>query len=385
MPLELFFDLVFVLAITQTTALIAHEQTWTGVLKGMLVLAAMWWIWTAYSWLTSVLDPEDGIVRLHLAVAMAALLVCAICMPSVFGRHALLFAGAYGLVAFIHLALFLIASREDPGLRRATLGLAAPTVVAVALLAIASQADGTTRIAVWGAAVAIAFGGGLIADSSGWKLQPRHFAERHGAVIIIALGESIVAIGAGVERESLGAQTLVAIVLGVLIAFSMWWLYFDVIATVSARRLAEAEVGSHQNRLARDAYSYLHLPMVAGIVLVALGLGQALARLDAPLGQVPRTALFAGFALYLAGHLLFRWRIVSTLDRERFPEARNLNRERLACALLLLVAAPLLRDASALVLLFALTAAAALLLAYEVRRQGDFRRQVRARIGGHGA
>lgn len=385
MPLELFFDLVFVLAITQTTALIAHDLTWTGALKGMLVLAAMWWTWTGYSWLTSVLDPEDGLVRLHLAVAMAALLVCAICMPAVFGARALLFAAAYGVVAFIHLALFMTASREDAGLRRATLGLAVSTTIAVTLLVLASRVDGGARIAIWVAAVAINYGGALLADSSGWKLQPRHFAERHGAVIIIALGESIVAIGAGVAHESLGAQTLVAIVLGVLVAFAMWWLYFDVIATVSARRLAETEVGSRQNRLARDAYSYLHLPMVAGIVLLSLGLAEALAGLDAPLGQVPRSALFGGFALYLIGHLLFRWRIVSTLDRVRFPQARNLNRERLVCALLLLCAIPLLAGVSALILLFVLTAAAALLVAYEVRRQGDFRRDVRARVGGHEA
>src|SRR5688572_26298736 len=140
-PLELFFDLVFVLALTQCTALMADEPTWEGLAKGMLVLGVMWWSWVGYAWLTSVVNPEEGAVRLVMFVAMAAFLVVALCVPGAFNDEALLFAGAYAVVRFSQIALFLLASRDDPELRRAVWGLLASTAIGVGLLVAASSAD----------------------------------------------------------------------------------------------------------------------------------------------------------------------------------------------------------------------------------------------------
>src|SRR5918992_1569873 len=234
-PLELFFDLVFVLAFTQCTQLMADNPTWEGLAQGMLVLAVVWWAWVGYSWLTSVVEPEEGAVRIAIFGAMAALLVMALALPQVFGEWAGIFAVAYGLVRTGQIVLFLIAAQDDPGLRRSVLGLAASTALAIALIGPAP------------------FG------AEGWKLMPSHFAERHSLVVILALGEAIVAIGVGAD-VGLDAGVIVAAVLGIGVAAAQWWIYFDVVALVTQRRLLEAKPGREQNALARDSYSFLHLP-----------------------------------------------------------------------------------------------------------------------------
>src|SRR3954469_20104458 len=266
-PREVLFDLVFVLAITQCTALMAHHPTWSGLAQGLLVLGMLWWAWTGYSWLTSVIDPEEGAVRLVIFGAMAALLLVSLCVPEAFGDLALAFALIYGAVRSAQIVLFMLASPEDDALRHSVLGLGASTAVAVALLATASLFDGLAQGALWALALLLDMAGPYFFDSEGWKLVPGHFAERHGLIVIIALGESIVAIGVGAAGAlDLGIGTVA--VLGVALAAAQWWLYFDVVALISAKRLSEAEAGRQQNELARDSYSYIHLALVAGIVLV---------------------------------------------------------------------------------------------------------------------
>jgi low temperature requirement protein LtrA len=269
-PLELFFDLVFVLAITQCTALMAAEPTWAGLAKGVLVLGVLWWAWVGYAWLTSVVDPEEGEVRLVMFAAMAALLVVALCVPDAFGDSALLFACAYGVVRGAHIALFLLASRDDPAFRQSVLGLGGGTALGVGLLIAAAFFDGWLQGGLWVLALLLDMGEPFLFGSEGWRLVPHHFAERHGLIIIIALGESIVAIGIGAEF-GVDAGVVVAAILGIAVAAALWWLYFDVVALLAERDLARLE-GRELNERARDAYSYLHFPMVAGIVLLALGL-----------------------------------------------------------------------------------------------------------------
>src|SRR5215475_5443071 len=237
-PLELFFDLVFVLAITQCTALMAHHPTWSGLAQGLLVLGMLWWSWTGYSWLTSVLDPEEGAVRLIMIGAMAALLLVSLCVPEAFGDLALAFALIYGVVRVAHIGLFMLASPEDDGLRHSVLGLAASSFIAIVLLATASAFDGWAQGALWALALFLDMAGPYFFGSEGWKLVPGHFAERHGLIVIIALGESIVAIGVGAAGE-LDLGIGVAAVLGVALAAAQWWLYFDVVALISAKRLSE--------------------------------------------------------------------------------------------------------------------------------------------------
>jgi len=368
--LELFFDLVFVLAITQCTSLMAHDTTWGGVGRGLLVLAVLWWSWVGYAWLTSVVEPEEGLVRLSIFAAMAGLLVVALCVPGAFGDDALLFAAAYAVVRLGQIALFLIASRNQPALRTSVVGLAISTLFGVTLLVLASAADGWLQGALWGLALLLDVGGPYLFGSSGWKLVPGHFAERHGLIVLIALGESIVAIGVGAGTV-VDAGVVVSASFGIVLAASFWWLYFDVSAIGAEHRLRDATVGKEQNELARDAYSYLHFPMVAGIILVALGLKTTIAHHDEELGLVAATALVGGASTYLAGLLGFRWRSIHAVGRAR-----------LVCAVGVLVLIPLHSAISSLALLGVLAAAFVALVTFEALRYADTRSRIRASAHG---
>jgi low temperature requirement protein LtrA len=365
MPLELFFDLVFVLAMTQCTSLMSEDPTWRGLGHGMLILALLWWSWVAYAWLTSVFDPEEGGVRLALFAAMAAFLIAAICEPGAFDGLALEFALAYCAVRAAHIALFLIASRDDPAFRRSTLGLAVGTAIGGALLIAGSFADPGPRAAIWGLALVLDMGEPYLYGSEGWHLVPGHFAERHGLIIIIALGESIVAIGVGAGAEMTwgiaGAATL-----GIAIAAALWWTYFDVVALVSARRLASAPEGKVRNELARDSYSYIHFPMVAGIILAALGLKKTLGDVDDPLDTVPAFALLGGVAVYLLGLVALRFRHV-----------KSVNWRRLGLALILVALLPAATELPALGTLAIVGALLWGLIVAETRGYGEDRARVR--------
>jgi len=368
-PLELFFDLVFVLALTQCTALMADEPTWTGVAKGLLVLGALWWAWVGYAWLTSAVNPEEGIVRIVIFAAMAGLLVAALCVPAAFGESALLFAGAYAVVRFAQLFLLWLAGADDAALRRSVVtGLLGSTVVGVALIAAAAFADGPLQGALWALAIVLDMAGPLLFGSEGWKLQPSHFADRHGLIVIIALGESIVAIGAGIEF-GITFGVVVAAVVGIAIAAMQWWLYFDVVALVAERRLGRASPGKEQNEIARDSYSFLHLPMVAGIVLVALGLKKTIGHVDEPLKLIPAAALLGGTAIYLLAHVAFRWRNVHTLSRQR-----------LACAILFAALLPAALVLPALATAAIVAAILIALVAYEAIRFAEPRDRIRHQL-----
>jgi low temperature requirement protein LtrA len=374
-PLELFFDLVFVLVLTQCTALMAADPSWEGIAKGLLVLAVTWWSWVGYAWLTSVVDPEEGDVRLVMFAAMGAFLVVGLCVPGAFDESALVFALAYAVVRIAHIMLFVLASRDDPAFRSSVIGLAIGTAICAALLVGASAADGTLQGGLWVVAIAFDTIGPYFFGAAGWKLRPHHFAERHGLIIIIALGESIVAIGAGVTGTvDLGIVT--AAVLGTAIAAAMWWLYFDVVALVAAKRLAEAKVGREQNEMARDSWSYLHFPMVAGIVLVALGMKKTLGHVEDPLKLVPTAALLGGAALYLLAHVGFRLRNIHTL-----------NSRRLGLAIVLAVLVPIVHELEvpALGTVAILAGSLVGLIVYETHIYGEARARIRNELRHEGS
>jgi len=365
MPLELFFDLVFVLAITQCTALMSADPTWSGLAQGMLVLGVLWWSWVGYAWLTSVVDPEEGAVRFAIFAAMAAFLIVAIAVPQAFGDLALPFALAYGTVRWAQIALFFLASRDDPELHRSIVGLAVSTAIGVGVLIGASFLDGLAQGGLWALALALDMGGPFFFGSEGWKLVPGHFAERHGLIIIIALGESIVAIGVGAHSH-LTVGIAAAAVLGIGLSAALWWMYFDVVALVSRRRLINTPEGRVRNEMARDSYSYLHLPMVAGIVLVALGLKTTIGHVGDPLETVPAFALLGGTSVYLLGLVGFRFRHVHTV-----------NRRRLAMAVLLFALLPAATNIPALGTLAIVTALLAAMIAYETISYGEGRGRAR--------
>jgi low temperature requirement protein LtrA len=368
-PLELFFDLVFVLTLTQCTTLMARTPTWEGLLKGLLVLGMLWWSWVGYAWLTSVVDPEEGAVRLAMFAAMAAFLVAALCVPGAFGSEALLFACAYAAVRVAHIVLFMLASREDAAMRRSVLGLAGSTAIGAGLVFVAAFTSGTLQVGLWGLALVLDGGGPFLFGADGWRIVPGHFADRHGAIVIIALGESIVAIGVG-AKATIGAGVVVAAVLGVVVAAALWWVYFDVTAIVARRRLAKAAEGRERNEIARDSYSYLHFPMVAGIALIAVGTKRTIGDVGEPLKLVSAAALLGGAAMYLLAHVAFRLRNVHTLSGRR-----------LLCALVLLALLPAGAVLPALVTLGILALLLSALIAYEALRYAEARDRVRHQLG----
>ena len=365
LPLELFFDLVFVLAITQCTTLMSHHATWEGLGQGMLVLALLWWSWTAYAWLTSVVDPEEGGVRIALFAAMAGFLIAGICVPEAFGDLGTEFAIAYGAVRFAQIFLLAIAGRDDPSFRRSVTGLGIGTAVGVALLIAGSFLDPGLRAAVWGLALILDMGEPYVFGSEGWHLVPGHFAERHGLIVIIALGESIVAIGLGAGSH-LTWGIAAAAALGIGAVAALWWTYFDIVVLVSARRLIRAPEGKVRNELARDSYSYIHFLLVAGVILLALGLKKGIGHPTEALDDVPAFALVGGVAIYLLGLVAFRYRHIHTVNWQRF-----------GIAMLLFALFPVATALSALVMLVALNLLLWTMIAYETRGYGEGRDEVR--------
>jgi low temperature requirement protein LtrA len=268
--LELFFDLVFVFGITQVTGYISADPTWTRLLEGLAIMAVLWWSWVGYAWLANTAASDEGAMRVVLLAAMAAMLVVSLAVPRAFDGDGLLFGVGYLVVRALHIGAYTIVSRDDPALHAAIGRLASTFLPAALLLVIAGALDGTPRTLCWIAALAVDYGGLAVRGVRGWRVVAGHFAERHSGIIIIALGESIVSLGVGVGRLEVDAGVITAALLGMTVAAALWWAYFDVVATVAERRL-RAAAPRPQVLMARDSYSYLHLPMVAGIILFAVG------------------------------------------------------------------------------------------------------------------
>ncbi len=364
-PLELFFDLTFVFAITQVTILLADDPTWGGIFRGMLVLAALWWAWSVYAWLTSAMDVDEGGVRLAMLASTAAMFGVALAVPGAFEDDAVLFGCAYLLVRLLHLVVSATVARDDPDRLGALLRFAPTAVLGASLLVFAGFLDGPARIAVWLVALAIDYlGPTVLGAGRGWRVAPEHFAERHGLIVLIALGESIIAIGLGAGLE-LDTGVIVAAALGIVVVSALWWLYFDVAAIFAVRRLMQA-TGIELHRLALHAYSYLHLPMIAGIVLFALGLKTTVAHVGEALELVPAVALCGGTALYLLGHIAFLLRATGRVFRRRTVGA-----------VVLLALIPLAVAIPALAALALVSTVCALVVAYEALRYREHRLQVR--------
>jgi low temperature requirement protein LtrA len=363
-PLELFFDLVFVFALTQVTALMADKPTWTGLGEGMLVLAALWWAWGAYSWLTNYIAADEGKERLLMFAVMGAFLISALTTPHAFGSESLTFALAYATARWLHIFIFAEAN-DDVDAGMAIRRLARTALPGPALLIVAAFLDPPFQAAVWVLALAIDFAGPYVFGVRGFQIAAGHFAERFSLIVIIALGESIVAIGAGLEGD-IDAGVVAAALLGLVIACAQWWAYFDVVAVAAERRFRRAQ-GDELVRLARDSYSYLHLPMIAGIILIALAIKKTVAHVDEPLKIVPAVALFGGVALYYAGHIAFRLRNMGSV-----------NRQRLVAALVSLALIPLAVEVDALVALALAAAISAALVSYEALRFAETRRRMRS-------
>jgi low temperature requirement protein LtrA len=367
-PLELFFDLVFVFAVTQVTVLMSHHPTWEGLGQGLLVLAALWWCWGAYAWLTNYIAADEGLERLLMFVVMGALLIAALAVPHAFDDDALLFGLAYALARWMHIFIWAEAN-DDVDTGQAIARLARTALPGPALLIAAGLVDdGTLRAILWILGLAIDYSGPYVFGVTGFRVSAGHFAERFSLIVIIALGESIVAIGAGVEGE-LDAGIVAAAIFGLTISCALWWAYFDVVAVVAERRFRRMPE-EQRVRIARDSYSYLHLPMIAGIVLLALGVKKTTQDVEEPLKLVPAVALFGGIALYYAGHVGFRLRNLGTV-----------NRVRLTALVVSLALIPLAVEVDALVAVALAAALSSSVIAYEAVHFREARHRIRHEQG----
>jgi low temperature requirement protein LtrA len=310
-PLELFFDLVFVFALTQVTTLLDDDPTWHGLARGVLVLAALWLAWSSYAWLANTVDPDQDAVWATMLAAMAALFVAAIAAPDAFSSHGVLFGTAYLIVTAMQLVLFSFAARGDADLMAAITRLSRTALPAGVLIFVAGFLDDPLRPLLWVVALAVALIGPLFGSLSGWRVQPPHFVERHSLIVIVALGESLIAIGLGARSTGLGVGVIVAALLGLVVATSFWLAYFDFFS-IRVQQILGSRTGTDQVAVARDAFTYLHLPMITGIVLSAFALREAVERVDRHLATVPALALCGGSALYLFAFLALRVRLSRT-------------------------------------------------------------------------
>jgi len=382
-PLELFFDLVFVFALTQITDLMAGSPSVEGLVRGALVLSVLWWCWVGYAWLCNVAKADEGIIRLAMFFAMGGVFVAAITIPEAFDDGP---GGLFGPAVFafcclgvrlVHVFMFWIVSREDRELRGQIIRFIPSVVAGTALLLLASQTTGTVQTLLWVAALVADYIGTLLSGTN-WRIASAgHFAERHGLIVLVALGESIVATGIGIAQVPVSWPIVGAVLLGLAISGALWWAYFDVTSMITGRALAAAE-GVRQITLARNGYSFLHLPMIIGIIMMSLGLKKAIGyvagvdehTLADPIYGIPLAALYGGAALYLLAHVGFKYLMTGSL-----------NAERIAVVVLLLVLIPLVSHLPALATLAVLAVVLMALIGFETYRYAELRHEIRH--GGH--
>jgi low temperature requirement protein LtrA len=367
-PRELFFDLVFVFAFTQVAALLTDDPTFGGIGRGVLVLAALWWAWTAYAWLTNTLDPEEGVVGAALLVALIAMFVAALVVPNVWDDDGVLFGACFLVVVAMHIALYALGGRGNRDLLGAVLRLAPSNLLGATLILVAGFTDGAARTWLWIAALVCTYVGAALSGSRGWRLHPSHLAERYGLVLIIALGEAFISIGIGATGIDIGPGEVLAAILGILVATSFWLAYFDFFSIRGERILRDLE-GPERIAIARDVYAYAHLPLIVGIVLFAFALKTIVGHLGEELDSAAAFALCGGCALFLLTFSAIRIRIMRRLI---------LSRGRFVAALLLLLMLPVATAVPALAALALVTAVWVALHVYELIRWRESRAEARS-------
>ena len=365
-PLELLFDLVFVFAFTQVTTLLTDHPTWEGLGQALLIMTALWWAWAAYAWLTNTIDAEVGAVLAAMFVAMGAMFMAALSVPGAFGADGVVFGVAFLIANLMQAALYALGAGGDRQLLSAIRRVVPWVVVGSGLILLAGFFDGGLQAALWVAALAVGFGGPAFVSLEGWRVQPRHFVERHGLIVIIAIGESLVAVGLGARGERLHADVIVASLLGLLVAMSFWLAYFDFF-TIRGRQLLDERSGAERIAIARDVFTYLHLPMVAGIVLFAFAVKSVLKHVGGELGTIEALALCGGSALYLFAYVALRFRV-----------ARSVRGGRLVAAITCLLLIPVTTVVPALVALALIAGVWVALHAYELIWWREARAQLRA-------
>ena len=364
--LELFFDLVFVFAFTQVTSLILEDTSAAGFARAALVLAMVWWAWSAYTWMTNAIDIENTVTRLLIFAAMAAAFFMALAVPDAYQDEGAWFAVAYFVVRILQTALYAWGVRDQPGQLRAILRLAPWFLSAAVVALVGGFVDPDYRAWVWLASLAIDVVGPLTVASAEWRVVPSHFAERFALIVIIALGESIVAIGVGTGEVQRDASFVVSVTVAFAGVLALWWAYFDFTAVAAERALARA-TPERRGPLARDVFTYFHYPIVLGIILYAVASKKTLQHPHDPLSEAGRWALGLGIALFLLGFALMRYRVI-----------RRIAWERIGAAAAALVLSLLLDGTDAIVTLAIVVGAFVASIAIESARLRDIRATLRA-------
>ena len=324
--LELFYDLVFVFAVTQVSHLLLDDVSWRGAGHASLCLLVVWWAWNYTTWVTNELDPDSIAVRAVLLAIMFASLVMAVAIPDAFGDRGLVFAGAYVAIQVGRHAFLTWAS--TPGIERERSAAVLTWLAAAGVFWIAGAfAEDEVRVAIWLLALAIDYAGPICLyripgrtplSGDDWEIATTHFAERFQLFMIIALGESVVLIGATTADYELTNGRATALVLAFVMTAAMWWLYFDYVSRIAERRL---ELTSERTRFARDGYTYLHVVMVAGVITAAVGNELVIAHPTDELPTAEVAVVIAGPAIYLLGHVLFRFRMAGSVSWKRLGGA----------------------------------------------------------------
>jgi low temperature requirement protein LtrA len=307
---------------------------------------------------------------------MAAMLVAAMAVPGAFGRDAVLFGAAYVLLRLINLGLYMIAGRRDEEFLRTLARFGPAAAIGPLLILAAGFVEGSARLVLWVTAIVALYLGPLIRRGRGWRISPAHFSERYGLVVIIALGESIVAIGVAAAGLPPTVDIVAAAVLGLAVLGALWWAYFDVIAVLASRQLSDTS-GVTRVRLARDYFSWLHMPMIAGIVLFALGLEATIHDRSHPLAPIPAAALCGGLSLYFLTHVVMRIRLVHFVRHTTTERPGYVGPGRLAATLVALALIPVTLNVPALAALALLAAMCWSLIVWDVRHYREDRVEIR--------
>ncbi|MFB9877907.1 low temperature requirement protein A [Planobispora siamensis] len=301
--LELFFDLVFVFTVTQLTGLVAdgiqNGTPWQGALQVVLVFGVIWWMYAGYAWLTNAIPPVRPARRVLILLGMAGFLLVALAIPTAFDGGGVAFAVGYLLLILVHAGLYLQATAAMSRVIPFNLG-------AVALIAVASLLDRPYDYLLWGAAVLLLWGSPYFIGQKGFALKAGHIVERHGLLVIVVLGESIVAIGIGAQGLPVGFALGLTAVLGLALAAGLWWIYFGGDDEVHAEHALAGTEPVRRTRLILGAYFYAHIPMLLGVVAVAAGVKKAIGHPTDPLKLGAAVTLAAGVVLFLAGNAWFR-------------------------------------------------------------------------------
>jgi low temperature requirement protein LtrA len=362
--LELFFDLVFVYAVTQIADLIIGDTSPGGFARAALMLGMVWWAWSAFAWMTNAIDLSTMIGRVALLVASASSFFVALAVPEAFGDAGEWFAIPYLAVRVLHLVVYVYGIRADPVYQRAVLRSAPLWLLSPVIIVIGGFFDDPTRAWIWLFAVALDIAGALIAGRQEYHVSASHFAERYQLFVIIALGESIVAIGVGIE----GLERDVSYALAAAVTFAgaalLWWAYFD-FAGLGGERALHRTAETMRGKMARDVYTFCHFPMIAGIILFAVSAKKTVAHPGDVLSTAGRVSLAAGIALYMLGFVGARWRTIGALAWERIAAAVTVP---------LLVLA--LRGADALLVMAGALVLLGVWIAVEAWRLRDMRRQL---------